>query len=215
MATRRPLVLVDGLLQELPAGDDTPAPGAALAPDDVTGTTYTFVAGDLGRAKRFTNAAGCSATVPTGLGAGWTAVWERAAGAGALTFVVGAALAAANGSGSLVASVGRAGALVAEATDVYLITGQLGAAAGGGSSATSVTVSVVPAEWHAATRNVVDALVSPSTPVLAWLAPNDDWDADDLAEFELVAAPGAGSINFTVARFGPIVGDFAINYKLG
>lgn len=44
----------------------TPSGGAApLVIEDVTTTTYTYVAVDAGKAKRFTNAAGCATTAPS------------------------------------------------------------------------------------------------------------------------------------------------------
>lgn len=188
----------------------------SMAVDDVSGLTYSFVAGDLGRAKRFTNAAGCTVTIPTGLGTGWTAVWERSSTAGSITFDGNATLVASNGSGSLVASVGRAGAIVSEATDTYQITGQLGVAAGGGAlTVTSTTVTVSPAEFYTCVEPVTDAAALITSKVMCWLEPNSDWDADDLAEFELFATPRAGAIDFTIGRTGPIVGSFTINYVLG
>ena len=58
--------------------------------EDVTGTTYTFQAEDNGKMKRFTNAAGCTATVPSGLTAGWSSIAYRADGAGNVTLTAGA-----------------------------------------------------------------------------------------------------------------------------
>lgn len=49
---------------------------------------------------------------------------------------------------------------------------------------------------------------------MARLAPNADWDADDLADFEVFAQANAGSIDFCIAWPGPIVGDFKLLYQL-
>jgi hypothetical protein len=109
------------------SGELGTAVAAAYVVEDVSTTTYTFVAADLSKLKRFTNASGCTATIPASLGTGWNCLWETSSGAGALTFAASSTtLRAANGSGSLIASVGEAGAIIPEATDVYLISGQLG-----------------------------------------------------------------------------------------
>lgn len=108
-------------------GDGTWSAISGAVIEDVTGTTYTFVAADQGKIKRFTNAAGCTATLPTALGATWNCMWERSASAGAVTFVASSTtVAAADGSSTLVASVGRSGAIIPEAVDVYQVTGMVG-----------------------------------------------------------------------------------------
>lgn len=53
---------------------------------DVTATTYTFSENDRNKVIRFTNASGCTATVPTGLSLYWSCIAYRASGAGTLTF---------------------------------------------------------------------------------------------------------------------------------
>ncbi len=79
----------------------------------------------------------------------------------------------------------------------------------------ATTLSVVPARFGQAVVNVVDANVTPTTSVMPTLAPNADWDADDLADLTVTAQASIGSIDFCIARLGPIVGDFKIIYQLG
>ena len=86
---------------------------------------------------------------------------------------------------------------------------------GGAAAITTANVTIAPAQFMQAVGNVVDANVTPTTSVMPALAPNADWDADDLAEFEVIAQANAGSIDFSIARLGPIVGDFKIIYQLG
>lgn len=109
----------------LPTFQTATGGSTSVTVEDVTGTTYTVVAGDQGKCKRFTNAAGCTVSINTGLGAGFNFIWERSSAAGLVTFGGTATLAAANGSASLVAN-GRSGAVMPEATDVYTISGILG-----------------------------------------------------------------------------------------
>lgn len=58
---------------------------AALNIDYVSGTTYTFAEGDIGKVLHFTNASGCTATIPTGLSAGWHVDIYRTISAGPVT----------------------------------------------------------------------------------------------------------------------------------
>jgi hypothetical protein len=73
-----------------PAGDTGNVPT-----DDVADPTYTFVIGDKGRRKNFTNAAGCAATLPAGVFAANDYVLWKQGGAGQVTFA---------GSGGMVIS---------------------------------------------------------------------------------------------------------------
>jgi len=132
------------------------APSATLTVEDVAGATYTFVAGDAGKAKRFTNAGGCTATIPAALGTGWNCLWERSAAAGSLTFAAsGTTLAAANGSGSLVASLGRSGAIIYEAADIYQISGDLGTT-GTGSNVHATSPTLVTPVLGVATATTIN-----------------------------------------------------------
>lgn len=80
---------------------------------------------------------------------------------------------------------------------------------------TVANVSIAPAQYTQAVVNVPDAAVASTSSVLAALAPNADWDADDLADLTLTAQANTGSIDFCIARPGPIVGNFKIIYQLG
>lgn len=74
------------------------------------------------------------------------------------------------------------------------------------------TVSVNPAVNFEATRVVVDAGINPGARVQAWLIPNADWDADELADYRVTATPGTGSVEFLISAPGPIGGTFDIAY---
>lgn len=104
-------------------------PATPIIVEDISDLTYTFIAADLDKVKRFTNAAGCEVTIPTGLGYGWNCLWHRSPSAGNLTFVAGGTtLIVTDGAESLIASLGTFGAIVpsSEADDTYLISGLLG-----------------------------------------------------------------------------------------
>jgi urease alpha subunit len=87
-------------------------------------------------------------------------------------------------------------------------------AGGGGASVSSASVTVTPGRYQTDVV-VTDAAATSVSAVLCQLAPNADWDADDLAEFKVFAAPLSGSIIFTISGPGPIVGTFLILYTLG
>jgi hypothetical protein len=89
-------------------------------------------------------------------------------------------------------------------------------AGGGGASVSSasVTVTVTPGRYQTDVT-VTDAAATGASKVLCQLAPNTDWDADDLADLGVFATPLEGSIVFTITRPGPIVGTFLILYTLG
>lgn len=55
----------------------------------ISGTTHTFAAADIGKVHRFTNAAGCVATIPNSLPADWNIFWSQL-GAAQITFATGA-----------------------------------------------------------------------------------------------------------------------------
>ena len=88
-------------------------------------------------------------------------------------------------------------------------------ATGGGGGASSVVVTIAPAAMYQAESTASVPLSTVNSKVLCQLAPNADWDADDLADLEVIATPLAGSIIFTITRPGPIVGEFLILYTLG
>lgn len=90
-------------------------------------------------------------------------------------------------------------------------------AGGGGASVLSASFTVTPGRFHVDTTfgDETTSGVTTDTKVMCQLAPNADWDADDLADFKIFATPINGFIIFTIARPGPIVGTFLVNYTLG
>lgn len=86
---------------------------------------------------------------------------------------------------------------------------------GGGVSFSSATLNVVPALRFQAEGFITDPAATVTSRVLCQLAPNEDWDADDLAEFGVIGSAFDGQILFTITRPGPIVGAFSILYALG
>jgi hypothetical protein len=114
---------------------------------DVTGTTRTLAAGDDGARLRFTNAAGCTVTVPNSLPVGWTVMLYEGAAGGTVTIVFGsgaAVLSSAAQSGSLTSTgdgdsaalecLGNVGGSAAR----FSVTG-FGAPGGGGGTWGSIT----------------------------------------------------------------------------
>jgi hypothetical protein len=57
-----------GLRAPIAAGE---AAKVDITVEDVTTTTYTLVAADIGKTKRFTNAAGCAVTCPNNFAINW------------------------------------------------------------------------------------------------------------------------------------------------
>jgi hypothetical protein len=70
-----------------PQGDPGPL-AAAVTTEDVAGTSYTVVAGDLGKRKRTTNASAVAVTLPNDLPQGFSLLFCQAAG-GRITFAAG------------------------------------------------------------------------------------------------------------------------------
>lgn len=91
-----------------------------------SGTTYTIQASDLGKDLTFSNASGCTVTVPASLGVGFNCNFIKTSAAGNLTFVASSTTLNTD-SGSLVMSaVNGAGSLVPVGTDIYNLTGPFG-----------------------------------------------------------------------------------------
>ena len=88
------------------------------------------------------------------------------------------------------------------------------AGGGSGASVSSASVTVTPGRYQTDVT-VTDAAATGASKVLCQLAPNADWDADDLSDLGVFATPLEGSIVFTITRPGPIVGTFLILYTLG
>lgn len=74
------------------------------------------------------------------------------------------------------------------------------------------TFTVSPAQFGTAESTVSAPGVTPTSRVLATLAPCADWDADELAGLSLHSTPIVDAIVFTISRNGPIGGDFAVHY---
>lgn len=108
------------------AADDSGG-ASSLTVEDVAGATYTVVAADIGKIKRFTNAGGCTVTVPDALGAGFTVTLLKANGAGTITIEAGGTAAVTSSSGDLRLIDTRAMAsLMPEAADTYVLVGAVG-----------------------------------------------------------------------------------------
>ena len=87
---------------------------------------------------------------------------------------------------------------------------------GGGAAISSATFNVAPAQRDSYTVNVADGAVELASKIMCWLAPNADFDADDLSELSVIAVPNTGSVDFTIcSTCGAIVGDFLIYYMVG
>lgn len=86
---------------------------------------------------------------------------------------------------------------------------------GGGSTVTtSFTTTISPAVYTYAEVTRIEPLSTSTSKINCWLSPNDDWDADDLEDIDIIATPEIGQIIFTINEDGPIVGDFTINYQV-
>jgi hypothetical protein len=96
--------------------------------EDVTGTTYNFVAGDHSKVKRFTNAAGCTATIPTGLTIGWLTNIYRAEGAGTLTIASAGSL---ESIGTQLTEEKTMATIFVRDTDIHVAVGAFGTSGGG------------------------------------------------------------------------------------
>lgn len=94
------------------------------------GGTYTVQTTDLGKDLVFSNAAGCTITIPTALGSGFNCNFSKTSAAGNLTFSASGTTLTTE-SGSLVMSAPNgAGSIVPIGTDTYVITGPLGSLPG-------------------------------------------------------------------------------------
>jgi hypothetical protein len=108
--------------------------------EDVAGTTYTFLESDNKKIKHFTNAAGCTVTIPTGLTTGWTSVAYRGATAGAITFGSAGTY---EGESNSLENQETAATIVHRGSNVHMALGAFGTSGGGGTgTVTSVAMSV-------------------------------------------------------------------------
>ena len=76
----------------------------------------------------------------------------------------------------------------------------------------AATIYFPVAKYAHTTVNVIEPAVTTVSRINAWLAPNSDWDADDLAGYLVTAVPKTGSIDFCISGIAPIVGNFDIYY---
>ena len=102
------------------------AGATAVAPEDVSTTTYTFIEADNGKIKRFTNASGCSATINSGLSSGWTCTVVRGVGAGNLTLVQGTATLTSIDGELVIYNEKGIASIIQIATDSYIAAGGIG-----------------------------------------------------------------------------------------
>jgi len=91
--------------------------------------------------------------------------------------------------------------------------GDTGAA--GGVALHQVTLAVTPAVFGHAAVQVAAPGITVASKIASFLAPNDEWDADDLADLTIMGTPGDGVIEFTVSRPGPIIGPLSVFYLVG
>lgn len=85
----------------------------------------------------------------------------------------------------------------------------------GGGSAPSTFVSTLSLQQYVTTAPFVAVPgVTASTRVRCYLAPNADYDADDLEGFNVIADPRAGLIAFVITGPGWFVGTFDIVYTI-
>lgn len=83
--------------------------------EDVSGLTYQFQSSDKFKIKRFTNASGCTVTIPNGLPTGWEALGYRAIGAGVVTFSAEGTL---EGTASTLSAAGSAAKIIVRDTNI-------------------------------------------------------------------------------------------------
>ncbi len=115
-----------------PQGEAGPL-AADVTNEDVSGTAYTVVAGDLGKVKRVTNASGCTVTLPNSLPQGFNVIFRQAIGAGQIAFAAAAGGGVSSYSGYVKSAGEKASvsACVDENSDgssaAWLLDGTLGA----------------------------------------------------------------------------------------
>ncbi len=85
---------------------------------------------------------------------------------------------------------------------------------GAGAVIESATITVAPAQYGSATVTIVRAGVSPSSKINVWLAPNDEFEMDDLIGVTVYGAPSTDSIDVTLNENGPIVGSYLIHFTV-
>ena len=76
----------------------------------------------------------------------------------------------------------------------------------------AITVNFPVANYAHGLKSVAAAGVTTASRVNAWLAPNAEWDADDLVGYSVTAVPKTGSIDFYLSGIAPLIGNFDIYY---
>lgn len=79
-------------------------------------------------------------------------------------------------------------------------------------SAAVLSVTISPAANFEASVSIADDAINVGARILAWLIPNADWDADELADYRVTASPENGQVVFQITAPGPIGGTFDIAY---
>ena len=69
-----------------------------------------------------------------------------------------------------------------------------------------------PAKYSQTTQSIVEPGITTESLINAWITPNDEWDADDLVSYSVIAEPKLNAIDFHIFGIAPIVGKFNINY---
>jgi hypothetical protein len=85
----------------------------------------------------------------------------------------------------------------------------------GGGTALAIqatTVNFPVANYAHGLKSVAAAGVTTASRVNAWLAPNAEWDADELVGYTVTAVPKTGSIDFYLSGIAPLIGNFDIYY---
>ena len=87
--------------------------------------------------------------------------------------------------------------------------------AGSANSIQTTAVNVNPAAYRQHRFNAVNASVTATSKLTAWLSPNTDWEAEDLEDFKVLATANTGSIDFIITAPGVFVGSFDVSYMVG
>ena len=123
---------------------------ADLRFEDVSATTYSFVANDNNKIKRFTSASGCVVTIPVGLPVGWQSVAYRASGAGVVSFTSAGTL---ESAGTSLPSEKTLAAVMHRGSNVHILSGAVTTAGTG--TVTSVGLSGVTGILSVASSPIV------------------------------------------------------------
>lgn len=130
MAERKPIVIIDGDLQELPTGDTLPGSGGVgMIQSEIITTTYSTINADFAGnvIRRMNNVSAQTITVEPSM-TGGQPVTFIATGAGAVSFVAGTGVTinSADGNLSIAAQYGSASLIPdVDTADTYYLVGHL------------------------------------------------------------------------------------------